>query len=105
MKKALKWIAVFIAFSVWSFGIFLYGFNNGTEAGMQCAQIKGNGLCAMSFDGSASKIEFSDLNEKNDKQTLCLQSLWEFNDECEKKESDSIYYIDLPENNSKDIKQ
>nr|WP_101120818.1 hypothetical protein [Neisseria meningitidis] len=105
MKKALKWISVLIAFSGRSFGIFLYGFNNGTEAGMQCAQIKGNGLCAMSFDGSASKIEFSDLNEKNDKQTLCFQSLWEFNDECEKKESNSIYYIDLPENNPKDIKQ
>lgn len=105
MKKALKWIAVFIAFSVWSFGIFLYGFNNGTEAGMQCAQIKGNGLCAMSFDGSASKIEFPDLNDKNDKQTLCLQSLWEFNDKCNEKESDSIYYIDIPESNPKDIKQ
>lgn len=67
MKKALKWIAVFIAFSIWSFGIFLYGFNNGTEAGMQCAQTKGKGLCAMFFDGSASEIEFSDLSERNPK--------------------------------------
>ncbi|RQK00591.1 hypothetical protein [Neisseria meningitidis] len=105
MKKALKWIAVFIAFSVWSFGIFLYGFSNGTEAGMQCAQIKGNGLCAMFFAGSASKNEFSALSEKNYKHTLCFHSLWEFNDKYEKKESNSIYYIDLPENNPKDIKQ
>lgn len=67
MKKALKWIAVFIAFSVWSLGIFLYGFNNGTEAGMRCSQTKGKGLCSIFFNGSDSEIEFIDLPGNNPK--------------------------------------
>ncbi|HFC8547397.1 TPA: hypothetical protein ACFRG8_001521 [Neisseria lactamica] len=67
MKKALKYIAVFIAFSVWSFGIFLYGFNNGTEAGMQCLQTKGKGFCEMFFNGSSSEIEILDIPEENPK--------------------------------------
>ncbi len=67
MKKALKWIAVFIAFSVWSLGIFLYGFNNGIEAGMRCSQTKGKVLCSMFFNGSDSEIEFIDLPGNNPK--------------------------------------
>ncbi|KFJ36122.1 Uncharacterised protein [Neisseria lactamica] len=84
MKKALKWISTIIIFTILTFSIFIYGYQRGKEDGIKYAEIK---------------------NEKDDKQTLCLQSIWEFNDECNEKESDSIHYIDIPESNPKDIKQ